>query len=180
MLIGGLWHGAGWTFVAWGGLHGIYLVINHQWTAVRSRRAAPGRVEVAAGAILTFVAVVVAWVFFRATSFHGAAVMLEAMAGFGGPPAPASIDGSGAASVDLLAAWSWCIVLLMITTFLPNTQEFVARRISDRAAITVGTGDGRAVAWAAPGLAVAAGLGLLAALAVMNLSRPSEFLYFNF
>jgi alginate O-acetyltransferase complex protein AlgI len=31
MLLGGLWHGAGWTFVVWGGLHGIYLVVNHGW-----------------------------------------------------------------------------------------------------------------------------------------------------
>src|SRR5208282_6410127 len=31
MLLGGLWHGAGWTFVIWGGLHGVYLVVNHLW-----------------------------------------------------------------------------------------------------------------------------------------------------
>ena len=37
MLLGGLWHGAGWTFVVWGGLHGIYLVINHVWHALRRR-----------------------------------------------------------------------------------------------------------------------------------------------
>ena len=35
MLLGGLWHGAGWTFVAWGALHGLYLVINHAWHAMR-------------------------------------------------------------------------------------------------------------------------------------------------
>ena len=35
MLLGGLWHGAGWTFVIWGGLHGIFLVINHAWHGLR-------------------------------------------------------------------------------------------------------------------------------------------------
>ena len=35
MLLGGLWHGAGWTFVIWGGLHGLYLVVNHAWHALR-------------------------------------------------------------------------------------------------------------------------------------------------
>src|SRR5690606_424877 len=37
MLLGGLWHGAGWTFVAWGALHGVYLVVNHAWIALRAR-----------------------------------------------------------------------------------------------------------------------------------------------
>src|SRR3546814_9514092 len=40
MLLGGLWHGAGWTFVVWGGLHGLMLVVNHLW-----RRVVPWRLE---------------------------------------------------------------------------------------------------------------------------------------
>ena len=176
MLIGGLWHGAGWTFVAWGGLHGLYLVVNHRWTAVRSRSAVkPGRIEIVAGAALTFVAVVIAWVFFRATSFQGAAVLLRSMFGFGEMPATAI-----ATDLDLLVNWIWVAVLLAITTLLPNTQEFVARRITDRATIAVDHRETHVVAWAGPGLAIAGGLGLLTALALMNLSRPSEFLYFNF
>src|SRR6195952_3334913 len=64
MLLGGLWHGAAWTFVVWGALHGAYLCINHAWkrfgpeVAPRLRPAAA-----VAGAVLTFLAVVVAWVF---------------------------------------------------------------------------------------------------------------------
>lgn len=41
MLLGGLWHGAGWTFVVWGGLHGLYLVINHAWSGVKQRFGLP-------------------------------------------------------------------------------------------------------------------------------------------
>src|SRR5437016_12464491 len=39
MLLGGLWHGASWTFVVWGGLHGIYLALNHAWRFLRDRVA---------------------------------------------------------------------------------------------------------------------------------------------
>src|ERR1051326_6894256 len=74
MLLGGLWHGAAWTFVVWGGLHGLYLQVNHAWRALRFP-ALPGVVSWA----LTFIAVVVAWVVFRADSFTGFANMLAGM-----------------------------------------------------------------------------------------------------
>ena len=81
MLLGGLWHGAAWTFVVWGALHGAYLCINHAWNnfapefAPRFQRAAD-----IAGFILTFVAVVVAWVFFRAGNMETALAVLAKMA----------------------------------------------------------------------------------------------------
>ncbi|WP_413770298.1 MBOAT family O-acyltransferase, partial [Vibrio vulnificus] len=61
MLLGGLWHGAGWNFLLWGGLHGACLCVQHAWSA---RFRLPRPLAVA----LTFAAVVVAWVFFRATT----------------------------------------------------------------------------------------------------------------
>ncbi|MCC6918747.1 MAG: MBOAT family protein [Alphaproteobacteria bacterium] len=77
MTIGGLWHGAGWTFVVWGLLHGLYLAINHVW-----RAALPGvRMPAWLGGILTFLAVTVAWVFFRAADMPTALAILKAMAG---------------------------------------------------------------------------------------------------
>lgn len=82
MLLGGLWHGANWTFVAWGGLHGAYLIVNHGWQMLRSRIGLDGlRVPGArfAGTLLTFLVVVVAWVYFRAESFAAANRILEAM-----------------------------------------------------------------------------------------------------
>src|SRR5438477_5142306 len=87
MLLGGLWHGAGWTFIVWGGLHGIYLLINHGFRALCARlgwRVRFGRAgELAAGAV-TFLSVVIAWVFFRADSFATAGIMLHGMAGSAG------------------------------------------------------------------------------------------------
>ena len=82
MLLGGLWHGAGWTFLIWGGLHGIYLAINHGWITFKQRMNWTGR-TFAAGTI-TFIAVVVGWVFFRAPNLASAIDMLRGMAGLNG------------------------------------------------------------------------------------------------
>jgi len=93
MLLGGLWHGAGWTFVVWGALHGIYLTANHLWREMISQRHlqwVPGWMGTLAGGALTFVAVVAAWVVFRADNMAQAMVMLNAM--FGINARPISLD----------------------------------------------------------------------------------------
>ena len=74
MLLGGLWHGAAWTFVLWGGIHGVGLAVERAWPAIlRTLRMpesalarVPQRVKTAAGRLLTFHVVCLAWVFFRA------------------------------------------------------------------------------------------------------------------
>ena len=97
MLLGGLWHGANWTFIVWGVLHGIYLMINHAWLAVAARSPALTRFRnsrsgAVFGVILTFLAVVVAWVFFRAPSFAGAFNLLAGMAGLHGIVIPSGLE----------------------------------------------------------------------------------------
>ncbi len=88
MLIGGLWHGASWTFVVWGGLHGLYLMAER---LLRQRFSAyrPGRAATAGLGLLTFVLVNVAWVFFRAKTFPQALTILRGMAGANRHAAPA-------------------------------------------------------------------------------------------
>ena len=82
MLLGGLWHGAGLTFLVWGILHGIYLIVNHNWRALcRSWKGQSSFITRVASWLLTFLAVVVAWVFFRADSLTTAITILKAMAG---------------------------------------------------------------------------------------------------
>ena len=79
MLLGGLWHGANWTFVIWGGLHGLYLGINHGYRALMGERLAGFErwpVYRALAWALTFCAVLVAWVLFRAPDFATAACVL--------------------------------------------------------------------------------------------------------
>jgi len=73
MLLGGLWHGANWTFVFWGGYHGVLLGLN------RLYKERIEKVNVHIRRALTFFAVVLGWLFFRATDFHMAAVMLNHM-----------------------------------------------------------------------------------------------------
>ncbi|WP_313473440.1 MBOAT family O-acyltransferase [Stutzerimonas kunmingensis] len=74
MLLGGLWHGAGWQFVLWGGLHGAMLVINHRW-----RRLSSWRCPRPVGVVLTLVAVMLAWIPFRADSLATAARMYSGL-----------------------------------------------------------------------------------------------------
>jgi alginate O-acetyltransferase complex protein AlgI len=85
MFLGGLWHGAAWTFVVWGLLHGCYLVIEHALRALVGERAWTGNfaVKLLLG-LLTYGAVCLAWVFFRASDFTIATRMLRGM--FGGHP----------------------------------------------------------------------------------------------
>lgn len=86
MLLGGLWHGAAWTFVIWGALHGTFLMINHLWNAKVRRNVPAGRLARVLGWLLTFVCVMVAWVVFRAESMHAAIAIYKGMLGFHGAP----------------------------------------------------------------------------------------------
>jgi len=88
MLLGGLWHGASWTFVAWGGLHGLYLWMEKFLSEKRKSKGLPpvkktGFVGFSL-AMLTFLLVCVTWVFFRADTFGKAGMMLLSMTGFFG------------------------------------------------------------------------------------------------
>jgi D-alanyl-lipoteichoic acid acyltransferase DltB (MBOAT superfamily) len=138
MLLGGLWHGAGWTFVLWGALHGVYLTLNHLWrdlVAARFLRGVPRWLSAPIGGLLTFVAVVSAWVLFRASDLAQAVTMLKAMYGIAARPIGLDAvmhgqlllvtDLSGLHLVKLLLfslAWVW---------LLPNstTLKFTPRNI---------------------------------------------------
>jgi alginate O-acetyltransferase complex protein AlgI len=127
MLLGGLWHGASWTFIFWGGLHGIYLVINHGFHAIVDKYLAKYRVTrllMFLGWILTFLAVVLAWVFFRSTSFPGALRILGAL-----------FNTDFIYSLDTIHPLLWnqglqpqfgllsCIGLAAIAVLLPNSNR---------------------------------------------------------
>src|SRR4051794_7762064 len=164
MLLGGLWHGAAWTFVAWGALHGAYLCINHAWSnfgpAVGPRFA---RAANLAGFMLTFLAVVVGWVFFRADSISSALFVLSRMAD---PSAIAFGRGemANAVFVAIYAAIAW---------FAPNTQRIMGYDHSNR---VVGADP---ASWLRrPGFVYAAAATL--AFGGLGISQPSQFIYFRF
>ncbi|WP_100961701.1 MBOAT family protein [Bosea sp. FBZP-16] len=120
MLLGGIWHGAGWTFVVWGALHGFYLVVNHSWRALCTRLGFQprGLLWTASCWLITFLAVVVAWVYFRAPSLTTANAILISMLS----PGNVTLQPE----LAKLSAWLLCAVLLAIALILPNTQQFMA------------------------------------------------------
>jgi len=96
MLIGGLWHGAGWTFVVWGGLHGLYLVVGRLRGTASER---PSGWPLWRRRVVTFHLVCLAWVFFRADSFATAKDMLTGLVTNWGEPSPLVTLGVVAAIV---------------------------------------------------------------------------------
>jgi hypothetical protein len=96
MLIGGLWHGAAWTFVFWGALHGAFIAINHIWRAIR-RKLLPsdftlGWFGVFISRALTLVAVLFAWTYFRAESWESAGIIASGLVGLNGFFLPESYE----------------------------------------------------------------------------------------
>ena len=77
MLLGGLWHGAAWRFVIWGGLHGVGLVINKLWMKVFPRKSNPRRIKKLISVFITFNFVSFCWIFFRAFDMEHARLMLR-------------------------------------------------------------------------------------------------------
>jgi D-alanyl-lipoteichoic acid acyltransferase DltB (MBOAT superfamily) len=172
MLLGGLWHGAGWTFLIWGGLHGLYLLANHGWrggvdrlgwhvhSTLWTRGAARG---------VTFLFVVIAWVFFRAERMDVAERMFAGMLGANGAAWPE-------AGATVLA---WCAGLLAVVWLAPNTQEIMARF---DVALSRPRDVMRVPGWAmwrpTAGWAVASAW--ITVWAILGINKYSEFLYFQF
>lgn len=130
MLLGGLWHGAGWTFVFWGGLHGAYLMINHWWNAVAGKPTTdrPTVSSRIVGGALTFCAVIVAWVFFRSTSFSGAVGILSGMSGLEGFELPSDAPAALSMISDGVAtSYLWFLALAAVVWFCPNSIEITSR-----------------------------------------------------
>lgn len=184
MLLGGLWHGAGWTFVVWGGLHGFYLLVNHAWQAVQRRLAGTVwalQLPAPAGRMLTLAAVLVAWVFFHAASFEQALTVLGAMAGRdgGGPLLHGwvftELARGGRPAVDVEARLLVLLVATAIALFAPNTQTMIDGRA------TLATA-GRPAAWFAwrPSAAWAGVLVLVFLFTLTQMSKVKAFIYFQF
>ncbi len=176
MVLGGLWHGANWTFVFWGALHGIYLVINHAFQKIFGKRL--GKVS---GTItfrllswlLTFISVVVAWIFFRANDFPSALRVLSGLVSFitnhDWPSAVHSILWNQ--GLDTGRGVCWLVVLAAIAFLAPNSNrigEVALRRCRSHAGLV--------------GVVLGAMLTCCIFLILINSTRDSvsAFIYFNF
>ena len=170
MVLGGLWHGAAWTYVIWGALHGLFLVVNHGWARLWAGKPA-GPVSRTAGVLVTFMSVVIAWVFFRAADLASATSMLKGMAGLGGFYSPVAPYVSNLHIV--------CIPLLLgICWFVPNAYEMLGRFSP---ALQYSAPAKSWFSWR-PNAWWATGLGALGALSLSQIlsGAPSEFIYFQF
>jgi D-alanyl-lipoteichoic acid acyltransferase DltB (MBOAT superfamily) len=173
MALGGLWHGAGWAFLLWGLLHGVYLVINHAWRHQKKRMdldtsGLPWRLAAAA---LTFVAVVVAWVFFRSPDLATALTMLGAMAG-GGTATVAALKAGDAA----------LIAILMLVAFVAPNSLQIMREANMALGVPESAGDGSTVWKPSAAWGVATGLATATAIfgVLLAIGDEAKFLYFQF
>lgn len=195
MLLGGLWHGAGWTFIIWGGVHGFYLIINHGWRGL-TRNRIQGPVWTVLAWLLTFLSVIIAWVFFRAANIDTALSILRSMLGTNGLPLPLmfqpvvekfGIDSEmlGIAFTgmfpngvlrDPVVGCTWIICLTLLAIIPPNTVEMLNYRMDAAAPQSMRKG---LLHWR-NSLAWAVATGGLFAVCLVSIRRYSEFIYFNF
>ena len=193
MLLGGLWHGAGWSFIIWGGLHGFYLIINHGWRTINKTfsllndsRAAVRFVS----RLLTFFVIVVGWVFFRASDLPSAMLMIDSLLGAGGVVWPEQERAQLGIFAGIFSSWGLefayidqfngfenmfgMLILLMIVWYAPNVQKIMSQyplALSEPLA-------GR-IKWQ-PNWRWGMWIGLLAIISILKLGAVSEFLYFQF
>ncbi|HZX28504.1 MAG TPA: MBOAT family protein [Telluria sp.] len=167
MLLGGLWHGAGWNFVVWGGLHGAYLSTHQLW-----RARIPWRMPRPLAQGLTFLAVCFAWVFFRASDLPAALDVLRGLIGMNGIGLPHVLAGlqpwlphadfGGLRWIQLEGPGLPALALASALAFAaPTTAALVATRWRPTPR------------WALASTA-------LFVVSVFTLNRPTEFLYFQF
>jgi alginate O-acetyltransferase complex protein AlgI len=186
MLLGGLWHGAGWNFLIWGGLHGLYLGINHLWSDWREGSKHPSTLGSAGKGLswaITLFAVIIAWVFFRAKTLAGAGEMLAGLSGFTGAGVP--YESPGILRIMDLPMLVGDERLLLIGTcatavafaaalLLPNVSQIFGyreyRHAPERPAL---------VRWQ-PGAAWAIVSALALAGSLFGMWQRLEFLYFQF
>jgi D-alanyl-lipoteichoic acid acyltransferase DltB (MBOAT superfamily) len=174
MLIGGLWHGASWNFAIWGGLHGLYLCVNHLWRHasapwVPAIPAPLRRLGGPLGVAVTLLATTFAWVFFRAQGFDAALAMVRGLAGVGGPST--LLTGREDAFVLL-------VVLTGIVLFAPNSIEML-RHVRPALSMPTGKPPPRWLAWR-PTPAVAAVCAVTFVVSILAIWNLRPFIYFEF
>lgn len=205
MTLGGLWHGAGWTFVIWGALHGALLIINHAWQAVISRTPrfvmywTSSSLVKFSSLMMTFLVVTICWVYFRSPSVEVAHKIIFAMFGENGISLPQQFqavfqswqpllqnagvrfEGLGLFGGGMQDGLLISALLLLIAMTMPNTQFYaslVESILSNR--LTE-----RKFATNLQGKALSISFGIALGIActtsvLFMFSGVSEFLYFQF
>ena len=193
MLLGGLWHGAGWTFVIWGGLHGFYLIINHAW---KSSIIAVGITIKenffldSLSRLVTFTAVIIAWTYFRAADLESANLMVKSLFGYGGVVWPEEASYQFGMLSTVFQAWGLryqylehfngmehvilMVSLLMFVWLSPNIHQLFTRTPAVMESL-----EPSVIAWH-PNKWWACITVIIAVISILKLGYVSEFLYFQF
>jgi D-alanyl-lipoteichoic acid acyltransferase DltB (MBOAT superfamily) len=209
MLLSGLWHGAGYGFILWGFLHGLYITINHGWRVVAARvwsdRESYVRFMGPVGFILTFVSVTTAMVFFRSPTIASAVDLVKGIIGLNGIALPEDffdrlgplaktlhsigVNTMSWSSLDFAKTAIWCSLLMFVALVCPNTLQILARyepALGIRHDPAPGMNSeptkfaiGRLAEWSAS-LPWAIVMSAIAAIAIYAMGGPSEFLYWQF
>ncbi len=202
MFVSGIWHGAGYPFILWGVLHGVFLTVNHAWRLVgpklwRDKRSYERFME-PAGFVLTFVCVAASMVVFRSSTVATAVDLLLGMLGVNGVALPESIydrlgpiaawvDGVGIAKglgegIVFSSTAFWIVFLAIIAFTFPNTLQLMGRyepALGWKPEPGFSGAYGRAVQWRAS-LIWAMAVSVVAAVGMFHLGGESEFLYWQF
>jgi len=201
MLIGGLWHGAGWTFIIWGGMHGLFLITNHLWVNWKERVVPSQYLDKTITKLIawfiTILALILSWVIFRAETLNGAMTMYSAMFGFNGLSLPNSISTLAPALLSIFpdanimtngvgvfsegSNDAKIVIACIIVLFFPNTLEWM---YINKPALNMGyffkkKYNYKLSHWE-QSVKHARLMAIIAMIAILSLGDASEFLYFQF
>ncbi len=196
MILGGLWHGAGWTFIIWGTLHGFYLAINQIWRMFW-KNPINSWWSIGIARLLTLFFVMVGWVFFKAETITGAMNIFKGMMNlphtFSGRLGYFEIfiqelgfkfNGPWISQQDINLIY-WLFFFIVILWFMPNTQQIFYRYTSaynykiENHQPALSQRIFPQLYWK-PTIKWGIFIGIVGAIALMSLSQVSEFLYFQF
>ena len=196
MLLGGVWHGAAWTFVQWGASHGLALIINHLWqgSGKKTQLSFSGRFV---GWVLTMLVVLVAWVAFRAPNWLAAVTLWSGMFGLNGIFLPESYADSLGSLLQIIGVsfntspdiiiypnrseLGMIFALIACVVILPNSQEINAKFNPVFESIKQSTGLSHLLSWRYNVLTGICAGALLALLMAIILQSPGNaFIYFQF
>jgi alginate O-acetyltransferase complex protein AlgI len=195
MLLGGIWHGAAWTFALWGALHGFLLIVHRLWQGdpKNPRRRLP---QWSARA-LTFVCVVFAWVPFRSPDIESTLTVYRGLLGINGLVLPEELArqiGSIPGMADAIRVGSlnmddpgklglWLVALLAAVSFLPNTHQWMAGRspgLPSKGYPATNVSDSIPVFSWQPNVRYGLALAIALFICVVKLNDVSPFIYFQF
>jgi alginate O-acetyltransferase complex protein AlgI len=200
MFVSGVWHGAGYLFVLWGLLHGVYLTINHAWRLIAARwwpdRASYSRFMKPIGFMVTFGAVAGGMVLFRSPTLTTAEGLLKGVFGLSGVALPAELydrighlprwlqraDPALLGYSDFKMLTIWILVLAFIALALPNTLQVLSQYEPALGVKPIPSDRGlgaRSFAWKAS-VAWAIGVAVVATIGILHVGGNSEFLYWQF